>query len=157
MSSATTPRYKDASYGGVYSAVVSKLSRSGVTIGRTAHVPRIEVHTITEGERLDKVGDVRQLSLTVECIGNASLADTASVNDKNVELLSQGLDLETGWRCIGIIPDQLQDLTETSDTNKILYRLLQGFTIWVERVKTQENTEEAEESVQEEPAQETNE
>ena len=48
----------------------------------------------------------------------------------------------------------LQDLTESSDTAKIIYRLLQGFTAWVERVKTDPApTQEAEPA----PAEETQE
>ena len=89
-------------------------------------MPRIEVHTITEGERLDKDGALRQFSFTVESIGNASLAATTGMNEKNIEL---------------------QDLTETADTSKIIYRLLQGFTAWVERVK--EDVEPQEETTEE--------
>ena len=63
------------------------------------------------------------------------------MNEENVERLTSELVLPEGWRCLGIVPDQLQDLTETSDTAKIIYRLLQGFTAWVERVKTEENNE----------------
>ena len=138
---ARTPAQHESAYHPVYAAVVSRLAREGVTIGRTARVPRVEVHSITEGERLDKEGQLRQLSITVESIGNASLAATAALNEKNVELLTSELTLPEGWNCIGVVPDQLQDLTETSDTNKILYRLLQGFTIFVERVKVEQGDE----------------
>ena len=132
---ARAPRYHESAYGGVYSAVKSRLTRAGVTVGKTARVPRVEIHSITEGERLDKDGLVRQLTLTVESIGNASLPATVEMNEKNIELLTEELVLGEGWRCFGVIPDQLQDLTESSDTNKILYRLMQTFTVWVERVK----------------------
>lgn len=135
------PAYHESAYGPVYAAVVARLTRPGVTVGRTAFVPRIEVHTITEGERLDKEGQVRQLNMTVESIGNASLAATVAMNDENLRLLTSELTLPEGWNCLGVVPDQLQDLTETADTAKIIYRLLQGFTIWVERVKTQENND----------------
>ena len=122
--------------------MVARLEREGVRVGKGAGYPRIEVHTITEGERLDKEGMLRQFSLTVESIGNASLAATAAMNEKNVELLTSELTLPEGWNCLGVLPDQLQDLTESADSAKIIYRLLQGFTIYVERVKEEEEPEE---------------
>ena len=134
---ALTPGRHESAYDAVYSSVCSRLARSGVTVGKTAHYPRIEVHTITEGERLDKEGLLRELNLTVESIGNASLAATVDMNETNIELLTSELTLPTGWDCLAVLPDQLQDLTETSDTNKIIYRLLQSFTLYVLRVKTQ--------------------
>ena len=138
---AGTPAHHESAYGPFYSAVCARLERNGVRVGKSAFVPRVEVHTITESERLDKEGALRQLSFTVESIGNASLAATVAMNEENVKRLTSEISLPEGWRCVGILPDQLQDLTETSDTNKILYRLLQGFTAFVERVKTQENNE----------------
>lgn len=130
---AGNPAYHESAYGPFYAAVVSRLERTGVRVGKTAGYPRVEVHSITEGERQEKDGRVRQLSFTVESIGNASLAATAVMNEENIELLTSGIVLPEGWRCLGIIPDQLQDLTESSDTARIIYRLLQGFTAWVER------------------------
>lgn len=144
---ARTPAYHESAYGPFYAAVVARLERPGVRVGKTAAVPRIEVHTITEGERLDKDGALRQFSFTVESIGNASLAATTGMNEKNIELLTSELTLPEGWNCIGVVPDQLQDLTETADTSKIIYRLLQGFTAWVERVK--EDVEPQEETTEE--------
>ena len=52
---ARTPAHHESSYDFVYSAVVARLSRPGVTVGKTSHYPRVEVHSITEGERLDKL------------------------------------------------------------------------------------------------------
>lgn len=138
---ARKPAYHESAYGPVYAAVVSRLERPGVRVGRTAGYPRVEVHTITEGERLDKEGQVRQLSFTVESIGNASLAATTAMNEDNIERLTSELELPEGWNLVGIVPDQLQDLTESADSAKIIYRLLQGFTAWVERVKTEPNNE----------------
>ena len=138
---ARTPAHHESGYGPVYAAVVSRLSRQGVRVGKTAGYPRIEVHTITESERLDKEGMVRQLSMTVESISNTSLTEAAAMNETNVERLTAELALPEGWTCLGVLPDQLQDLTESADSAKIIYRLLQGFTIWVERVKTQANNE----------------
>ena len=134
---ALMPGRHESAYDAVYSSVCARLARTGVTVGKTAHYPRVEVHSITEGERLDKEGLLREVHLTVESIGNASLAATVDMNEANIELLTSELTLPTGWDCLAVLPDQLQDLTETSDTNKIIYRLLQSFTLYVLRVKTQ--------------------
>lgn len=133
---ARAPKYHESAYGDVYAAIVARLSRSGVRVGGTASYPRIEVHTITENPRLDKEGAVRQLSLTVESISNKSLSDAVSMNQENLALLTgEGIDIGSDWVCLGVIPDQLQDLTETAESAKILYRILQGFDIYVERIK----------------------
>lgn len=130
-----TPKYEVSAYRTIYTAVVGRLSRTGVTVGKTAKVPRVEVHSIREGERLDKDGALRQVTMTVESISNRSLGDATQMNEDNLKRLTEyELDLD-GWKCLGVVPVQLQDLTETSDTNKILYRLLQEVTIFLEKEK----------------------
>lgn len=130
------PKNQVSSYGSVYSAVVSRLTRTGVEVGGTAGYPRIEVHSISEGEPLDKEGELRQVSLTVESISNKSMSECVNMNDTNLRLLTESdLSVGTGWLSIGVVPVQLQDLTETSDTNTIIYRLLQQFNIFIMAVK----------------------
>ena len=146
---ARTPAYEESAYGPVYAAVVSRLERPGVRIGKTAGYPRIEDPSITEGAPLDKEGKLRQFTFTVESIGNASLAATNAMNEENVQRLTSELTLPAEWNCLGVVRGQLQDLTETSDTAKIIYRLLQGFTAFVERVKDGED--EDDEPIEEEP------
>lgn len=139
---AQEPACHESGYAPVYSAVIARLSRPGVRVGGTAGYPRVEVHSIQEGERMDKEGAVRQFTMTVESIGNASLAATAKMNEDNLALLTSELVLPTGWVCFGVIPGQLQDLTETADSAKIIYRLLQSVTIFVERVKEEDEVTE---------------
>ena len=139
------PRYQVSGYRTIYTAVVERLTRDGVTVGSTAAYPRVEVHSIREQERTDKDGALRQINLTVESINNTSLAQAVQMNEDNLRLLTESdLDLGEDWICIGILPVQLQDLTETSDTNKILYRLLQEVTIFLERTKTEDTETEIE-------------
>lgn len=136
-----TPKYEVSAYRTIYTAVVSRLTRTGVTVGKTAKVPRVEVHSIREGERLDKDGALRQVTMTVESISNRSLGDATQMNEDNLKRLTEyELELD-GWKCLGVVPVQLQDLTETSDTNKILYRLLQEVTIFLEKEKEDEEIE----------------
>ncbi len=135
------PRYEVSGYRDIYGAVVARLTRTGVVVGSTAKYPRVEVHSIREQDRLDKEGALRQINLTVESISNSSLAQDVTMNEDNLRLLTE-TELElTGWNCLGVLPVQLQDLSETSDTNKILYRLLQEVTIILEKTKTDTDPE----------------
>lgn len=128
------PRYHTSAYGTVYSALVARLRREGVTVGGTASYPRVDVHSIVEGERLDKDGRLRQLTCTVESMSVRSLAEATALNDGNLRLLT-GEDIEVeGWTVLGVTPTTLQDIIETSDPQKILYRLLQEVTIYVEQL-----------------------
>lgn len=130
------PRHQVSGYRTIYNALVAQLTRQGVTIGKTAKYPRVEIHSIREQERLDKDGALRQISVTVESISNRSLGEAVTMNEDNLQLLTEN-ELELiGWACLGILPVQLQDMTESSDTNKIIYRLLQEVTIYLEKTKT---------------------
>ena len=129
-----------SAYSHVYEAVVSRLQRTGVRVGGTSFYPRVEVHTISEQARLDKAGCVRSLTMTVETVHNSSLEEADVINRENLALLTSDLPIAIdGGRIFGIVPDQLQDMTETSDTNKIIYRLLQSFTVWVEMQPASDN------------------
>lgn len=135
------PRYEVSGYRDIYGAVVARLTRTGVVVGSTAKYPRVEIHSIREQERLDKEGALRQINLTVESISKSSLAQAVTMNEDNLQLLTETeLEIE-GWNVLGILPVQLQDLTESSDTNKIIYRLLQELVIILEKEKTDDNTE----------------
>ena len=130
------PRYEVSAYRTLYDALVTRLARQGVVVGSTARVPRVEIHTIREMERLDKEGALRQVNFIVESISNKSLGNAVTMNEDNLRLLTEEELTLDGWTCLGIIPVQLQDLIETSDSNKILYRILQECTTWLEKAKT---------------------
>lgn len=145
------PRHQVSGYRTIYNALVAQLTRQGVTIGKTAKYPRVEIHSIREQERLDKDGALRQISVTVESISNRSLGEATTMNEDNLRLLTEN-ELElTGWTCLGILPAQLQDMTESSDTNKIIYRLLQSFYIFIEKVKSDTPPPDPEETPAETP------
>ena len=136
---ARTPRRHTTGYGGLYAAIVARLgevSVTGVKIGSTAGYPRIEVHTIQESDRLDKEGCVRRVSLTVESMSNVALSQAVDMNDEAMSLLTgEAIDPGEGWICFGVVPTLLQDLTETADSQKIIYRLLQQYDFWLSREK----------------------
>ena len=127
-----------SAYGYIYNEVVNRLMRDGIRVGGTSFVPRIEVHTVTEQAVQDKGNSVRTVTMTVETIHNASFEAAAIMADENVALLTSGWPIEVSsdagvWtRIFGVTRDQRQDLTESSDTDKILYRILDTFTVWVE-------------------------
>lgn len=121
--------------GAVYKALVSGLTRKGVKVGGTASYPRVEVHSVVEQEPIDKGGIVRAITCIVESMSEDKMADVMQMNEGNLErLVAQALNLGESWRIIDIIPGQLQELTESTETNKILYRLLQNITVYVERL-----------------------
>ena len=130
------PRYDVSAYRDIYTAVVTRLTRTGVRVGGGASFPRVEVHSIREQERLDKESALRQVTLTVESISKSSLSEAVTMNEDNLRLMTEYEFELAGWNSLGVVPTQLQDLTETSDTNKILYRILQEFTIFLEKVKS---------------------
>lgn len=131
------PKHHTSAYGALYASVVSCLKAAGLKVGGTAGYPRVEVHSITENQRLDKDGAVRSLSLTIESISDKSLAASKEMNSEAMEALTTAgaLDAVDDWRVLDVNPDQLQDLPETSDSAKILYRTLQSYDVWVERLK----------------------
>ena len=132
------PRYEVSAYRDIYSAVVSRLTRTGVNVGGTAGYPRIEVHSLREQERLDKEGALRQVTFTVESMSDSSLSEAVTMNEANLLLLTEyELEIE-GWNSLGVVAAQLQDMTETSDSKKIIYRILQECSVFLEKIKTDE-------------------
>ena len=118
----------------VYKGMVARLTRKGVAVGGTASYPRVEVHSIVESAPMDKAGCIRSITCIVESISEERMADVMQMNEDNLALiLEDALRIEQPWRIVDIYPGQLQELTETSETNTILYRLLQNITVIVER------------------------
>lgn len=119
--------------GEVYKALRSALSRTGVYVGGSASYPRVEIHSIVESEWLDK-GSLKSISCIVECISDKRMTDVLDMNEENLRrMLAENLALGEGWHIVGIIAGQLQGMTEASETNAIIYRMLQNLTIYVER------------------------
>lgn len=119
--------------GAVFKGLRSALTRTGVNVGGTAEYPRIEIHSITESEWLDK-GWLKRISCVVECMSDKRIADVVELNNENLmRILENSIPLDNGWKIVGVVAGQAQELTETTDTKAILYRLLQNITIYVER------------------------
>ena len=96
--------------------------------------PRIEIHTLVESAALDKDGS-KQVTCIVECISNRKMHDVQEMQDENLKrMLGNALKLGENWQVFGIVAGQVQEMTEVSDTNAIIYRLLQNVTIYVERI-----------------------
>lgn len=119
--------------GATYKALVAKLTRKGVNVGGTGAYPRIEVHSVMENPAQDKDGRIKSISCTVECITEDKLASVLQMNADNLSLLlSDSLQIDKPWHIIGINAGVAQQLTESSDTNAIIYRIIQDLTIYVE-------------------------
>ena len=118
----------------VYKGLVGRLTRKGVKVGGTASYPRVEVHSVVEEAPMDKGGDLRTINCIVESISEERMSDVMQMNEDNLTLvLGQALQLQDEWQVVDIMPGQLQELTEVSETNAVLYRLLQNITVIVER------------------------
>ena len=121
--------------GAVFKALRGRLNRSGVNVGGTADYPRVEIHTITESGWLDKTQSLKRITCVVECISARRMADVLEMNDENLRrMLEDSLNLDDGWHIVGIVEGQAQELTETSETQALLYRLMQNLTIYVQRL-----------------------
>lgn len=120
--------------GAVFKALRSALNRAGVNVGGTADYPRIEIHTITESEWLDKNKTLKRISCIVECMSTRRMADVFEMNDENLRrMLEDSLNLDNGWHIVSIVEGQSQELTESTETQALLYRLMQNLTIYVQR------------------------
>ena len=110
-----------------------RLIRKGVAVGETAGYPRIELHSFIENAPTDKDGQVRSVSLVVESMSAQSYGHAVTMNEENLErLLADGWHvLGKGFTILGVVPDQLTELTETLETKDILYRQLQRLTITI--------------------------
>lgn len=127
---------RQSAYKAVQVALADLLTRAGVYVGTTSGYPRIEIHSVSENERLDKNGDLRVITATIECITTDSIAHAHRLNEENLQLLNDN-QLQTqsnGFKVIGVIAQQMQDLPETSDTQNTLYRILQSIEFYVERL-----------------------
>ena len=120
--------------GAVFKALRGALTRSGVNVGGTADYPRIEIHTITESEWMDKTQSLKRITCVVECMSAKRMYDVLEMNEENLaRLLSDSLTLGDDWHIVGIETGQARELTETTETQPVLYRLMQNVTIYVER------------------------
>ena len=120
--------------GAVFKGLRSTLTRTGVNVGGTADYPRVEIHSITESEWMDK-GWHKRITCVVECLSDRRIADVIEMNSENLHrMLTESIALDDQWKIVGIVAGQAQELTETTDTKAIIYRLLQNMTIYVKRV-----------------------
>lgn len=127
---------ENSAYRAAFKAARERLKRKGVFVGESSGYPRVEIHSVGEGERLDKGGCLRKISLNVESMSSDSLGEAEKMNSDNLSLLtSEDLATESsGFKFVGIVPSQLQDSVEESDTQNAIYRIIQGFDIYLETI-----------------------
>lgn len=123
--------YKSAQ-GDLYKALRRQLLRPGIPVGETAEYPRVEIHSFTENAPQDKDGFMRSVSCIVESMSVRSYGDAVAMNADNLgRLLADGMDAGKDFTIVGITPDQLTELTETLETQEILYRQLQRINVMI--------------------------
>lgn len=118
--------------GEIYKVLRKQLLRPGIPVGETAGYPRVEIHSFTENPPQDKDGKLRTLSCVVESMSVKSYGDACAMNAENIErLFADAWGIEKDFTIIGINPDQLTELTETLETQEILYRQLQRINVLI--------------------------
>ena len=137
--------YRSA-YKPVFEELHRRLARPGVFIGNTAGYPRVEVHTIVENQPTDKGNAVRVLSCVLESMSTSSMEEAATMNEYNLGLLqdfryegmfsddfSEDFQLTGEFRVVGVVFTGMNELAETSDTQTVIYRVLQNVDIYVQQ------------------------
>lgn len=128
-----------SSIGAVFRAIQARLTERTETtanVGGTAEYPRVQIHSITENEPLDKDNSVRRLEMIVESISDRAYGDAIEINEENMALLfrdTPGLDNDH-LRIVGITPGQLTEINEVSDSAGELFRQLQRVVVFVEAI-----------------------
>lgn len=120
----------------VFKALRAALVRPGVNVGGTASYPRVEIHSAVENAPEAKDGGVRSVTCTIESVSDTKLANVVDMVAENAARIfdAAGLDMQE-YSVIGIVPGQTRMLEEqeVTDQNKVLYRILQDVTIWVDK------------------------
>lgn len=122
-----------SAYAAIYKTFRSILKRGSLNVGGTAGYPRVELHSFTEGEPLDKGSQLRRIEMTIESMSNKDLAEAVRMAEDNLDILLRDAGVAGDFQVIGVIPTQLRDLTEVSDTQQVIYRILQTMTVFVEQ------------------------
>lgn len=113
-------------------AVVYRIIAERLKSGGTASYPRVEVHSLSEGEPLDKGYQVRELEAVVESMSNASYGEAVQLDADAMSKIIGYTEEQDGVKVLGIMPGQLTELTETADTQAILYRQIHRIKIIAE-------------------------
>lgn len=123
-----------SAYRHIYAALIAALKRNGVYVGNGAECPRVELHSFNEQQSLDKGGSVRVVSCTMESMSAKSPDEVVKLNEDNLRCLASTSITGDVFAVVGIVPTQLTDLTEVSDSKPILYRLLQTLDIYIQQL-----------------------
>lgn len=120
----------------VYKAIRRALMRNGVKIGGTASYPRVEIHSVTEEAPADKDYRVRGVTVTIEAVSDEKIADVVNLVEGNIAKLFDAAGLSmTDYDFIGLAEGQVRMFQEqeSTDSAKVIYRILQDVTIWIEK------------------------
>lgn len=138
--------YRSA-YRPVFEELHRRLQRPGVFVGNTAGFPRVEVHSIVENQPTDKAASVRVISCVLESMSSKSMEQAARMNEYNLGVLqdfrysgafasdySTDFQLTGDFRVVGVVWTGMNELAETTDTQAVIYRILQNIDIYVQQL-----------------------
>ena len=109
------------------------LIREGVSVGNTASYPRVQVHDITEQPPVDKGGSVRIVTAVIESISEVSPEEAEQMNSDNLALCATLPDSEA-FHLVGLVPAQMTENTEESDTAPVLHHVLQTIDFYIQQL-----------------------
>ena len=115
-------------------ALNAALAREGVQVGNTADNRRVEIHDIIENQPTDKSGAVRVVSAVVESISTTSPEDAEQMNAGNLAIIDGLAPESTAYRIVGVVPTQLTETTEASDTAPVVYRCAQTIDFYIQQL-----------------------
>lgn len=120
----------------VFKALRAALARIGVHVGGTAAYPRIEIHSLVQSEPLEKSSSIFRIDCIVESVSDVKVADVIELAEGNEARIYEAAGIDpAGYTIIGYGRGQVRlfEEQETTEQNKVIYRLLQDMSIWVEK------------------------
>lgn len=124
-----------SAYKFIYTTLRAALLRNGVYVGGTAAYPRVELHSFQEGQPLEKGQSLRSVTCSVESMSSTSLSEAVTMNEENISrIIALEGNADNNWEIVAIEPTLLQDITETMESQALLYRLIQNFEITIQKL-----------------------
>lgn len=110
-------------------AIVAKIFGLQFTIGGNLF-PRVEIAEAYENEIQDKGDDLREVSIYLEIIGNASYEEVATIADTISSAICgcDTLQMER-WRAAEITLVQSSDITEVGEADLLIQRIRNNYRI----------------------------
>ena len=107
------------------------MRREGVSIGGTPGYPRAEISSVNEQDALDKGGEVRQITVTIDSMSSRSLGEAMDISQTNLDRIKDAEDETESFRILGVTESTASTMEDMSDTQAVLYRLINNLTFYL--------------------------